>query len=241
MRRFFPRQAPWCCAPGGPSSPGRDRLHAAHRVSSGATFPRAMDPVRRAIAATAEPRAGGCSGFFAALAVASPQPMHLIGCPIVPAHRHAVGGRRGRITPSAVLVEDRAATAMILLTATGCRRALHLRWQASGKATAPAMLQRRLAAPTAVAGHDWGAPIDPVGRRGEQAGIPRRARKAHGSVDPRICRRRDFVESLFCRLRRFRLVVALRQARTNFLAAARSGQPGRGSGTMFHALGRGLI
>jgi transposase len=45
--------------------------------------------------------------IFEALAVRSPQSLHLIDSSIVRAHQHAAGAKKGaRITPSAVLVED---------------------------------------------------------------------------------------------------------------------------------------
>jgi hypothetical protein len=43
---------------------------------------------------------------FEVLSAQSPQSMHLIDSSIVRAHLHAAGGKRARITPSVVLVED---------------------------------------------------------------------------------------------------------------------------------------
>jgi len=52
-------------------------------------------------------KAGIWLRIFEALAVRSPQSLQLIDSSIIRAHQHAAGGKKGgRITPSAVLVED---------------------------------------------------------------------------------------------------------------------------------------
>lgn len=52
-------------------------------------------------------KAGVWLRVFEALAAGSPGSMHLIDSSIIRAHQHAAGGKKGgRITPSAVLVED---------------------------------------------------------------------------------------------------------------------------------------
>src|ERR1043166_9193888 len=63
-------------------------------------------------------KAGVWLRVFAALAQASPQSLHLIDSSIIRAHQHAAGGKKGaRITPLAVLVEDRGLPRRIVLTA----------------------------------------------------------------------------------------------------------------------------
>ena len=52
-------------------------------------------------------KAGVWLRVFEALSASSPGSMHLIDSSIIRAHQHAAGGKKGgRITPSAVLVED---------------------------------------------------------------------------------------------------------------------------------------
>jgi len=52
-------------------------------------------------------KAGVWLRVFEALSASSPASMHLIDSSIIRAHQHAAGGKKGgRITPSAVLVED---------------------------------------------------------------------------------------------------------------------------------------
>ena len=67
-------------------------------------------------------RAGVWVKVFESLAAKSPHSMALIDSSIIRAHQHAAGGKRGaRITPSAVLVADRAPRSTRSAMKTACR------------------------------------------------------------------------------------------------------------------------
>lgn len=67
-------------------------------------------------------KAGVWLRVFEALSASSPGSMHLIDSSIIRAHQHAAGGKKGaRITPSAVLVEDRAPRSTPWSIRTACR------------------------------------------------------------------------------------------------------------------------